>query len=1353
MAVGDLNGDGRPDILTSNNATAAVGVLLAKAGGGYAAAVDYSTYGGGGGINALPFGLAVSDVNGDGFLDAVTSQPNNANSTVSVLLGNGDGTLRSATYYSTGTGGGPFNVAIGDVTGDGRPDLVVPNYGTGNVGVLPGLAGGGFGTVVLYSVTQSIQGIALGDYNGDNRRDVAVSVGSSVYVLLGQANGTLGAAATYTTGASAGTGSGLATGDVNSDGYLDLVVSTTGNGVAVLPRQAGGTFGTATTYGSGTSNAFRDIALADVNSDGRLDIVTNYLSTGITVFLGQAGGFSTPTTYATNGTVSDPYYGVAVSDLNADGRLDLLAANTNASTVAVLLGQGAAPVLTSLSPTSGTVGSTVVLTGTNLTGATAVSFNGTNAPGFVVNSSTQITVSVPTGTTTGNVTVTTPGGISKGRVFTVTAVAPLINSFTPTFAKSGQTVTVTGSNLSGAIALSFSGVTQPVFTVNAAGTQLTTTVPYANMSPSPDLPSGLIQVTTPSGTANSATALRLLAVTAATDGPYPYGAAGENVILTGTGFAGASAVTFVLNSVTYPVTYTVVSETQLTAVVPDLSGATAPGGAGGFAVTNTPGLSGANFEVRSPVVSSLSPSSGIAGTSVTVNGFNFQRGGGAAAITGLTFNGLVANNFQLLGDGQATATVPAGATTGYVRTTGGYYPESYSKGILFTVAVPDLVVNTGTPTSPTPIPAGSYNSITVTPTGNGVLAGNVSVASSFTVQPGGGLSDGCFVISGPGSFTLGAGTILGICNAAGITNSGPTGAVQVTGTRSFSTGASYGYNTNAAVTGNGLPGTVANLAIITATNVTLTAPVAITMAVGVGGAGNLVLNGNALTLLSSASGTALVVNRSTGGVVGTATVQRYIDPSLNPGLGYRHYSAPVSGATVVDLTTTTGFTPVLTAGYNTSATPGTTTPFPTVFAYDQARLASTMNNLPAFDKGFVVPVSTDVPLAVGQGYAVNIDAAQLVSFKGTLTTGPQTVNLARTSGATAADEGWALVGNPYPAPLDLSLIALGDRPGLDAAMYVFESSTQYTGMYRSYVNSVGILPRSARISGALSSSPFIGSSQGFFVRVSAGLTSGSLTFRDAQRLTSYAIPVPVRRSSADRRPLVQLELRGATGPADTFYAYVEAGATPAFDSQFDAVKLPNTTGLNLASRAEGAPEGLAIDGRPVFTAATVLPLTLGVPAAGAYTLSAAALTSLPAGLDAYLHDALTGQTINLSQQSRYAFAVSPAQAQAGLSTRFSLGFSPQAILATHAGLHAGEVSLFPNPAHDSFTVLVPAVTGTSQLRAELLNALGQVVRRLNAALPADGASLHVDTAGLAGGVYILRLSAGPTTLTKRVVLQ
>ena len=125
--------------------------------------------------------------------------------------------------------------------------------------------------------------------------------------------------------------------------------------------------------------------------------------------------------------------------------------------------------------------------------------------------------------------------------------------------------------------------------------------------------------------------------------------------------------------------------------------------------------------------------------------------------------------------------------------------------------------------------------------------------------------------------------------------------------------------------------------------------------------------GGSLTLLSSAAGTALVVQDDNSAVTGTATVQRYLDPSLNPGLGYRHYSAPVSNATVADLATA-GFSPEISQAraYNASATPGQITPFPTVYAYDQARVALT-NAFAPFDRGFAVPAALSTPLAVGQG--------------------------------------------------------------------------------------------------------------------------------------------------------------------------------------------------------------------------------------------------------------------------------------------------------------------------------------------------------------------------------------------------
>jgi hypothetical protein len=165
----------------------------------------------------------------------------------------------------------------------------------------------------------------------------------------------------------------------------------------------------------------------------------------------------------------------------------------------------------------------------------------------------------------------------------------------------------------------------------------------------------------------------------------------------------------------------------------------------------------------------------------------------------------------------------------------------------------------------------------------------VSVSSSITINNGGTLNDGCALLSGAGSFTLAPGGMLGICNVGGITASGSTGAVQMTGARFFSPDASYVYNGgDSQVTGSGLPSQVRTLSTTTNSPVRLSNPVAINQVLTVGGAGNLNLNGQALTLLSSSVGTALVVNAGAGRVVGnTAVVQRYIDGSLNSGAGNR----------------------------------------------------------------------------------------------------------------------------------------------------------------------------------------------------------------------------------------------------------------------------------------------------------------------------------------------------------------------------------------------------------------------------------------------------------------------------------
>ena len=492
------------------------------------------------------------------------------------------------------------------------------------------------------------------------------------------------------------------------------------------------------------------------------------------------------------------------------------------------------------------------------------------------------------------------------------------------------------------------------------------------------------------------------------------------------------------------------------------------------------------------------------------------------------------------------------------------------------------------------------------------------------------------------------------------------------------------------------------------------------------GTGNLDTGGQLLRLISDASGTALVVNSGTGVVTGTtATVQRYIDGSLNAGRGYRHLSSPVSGGRVYNLSQGM-FSPTVNTAYNTSATPNLVTPFPTVFGYDQARLVtSPATTLSAFDKGWYSPADLTDALTPGLGYTAQLTGNDVVEFTGTPGTGDYALPLARNAGATAADAGWNLVGNPYPAPLDFGSISAGQRSGMDAAFYTYESTGQYAGQYRSFVNGFG--------------NPLVGSSQAFFVRVSSGQTTGSLTLTNANRVTDYAQPAPVRR---DQRPQLQLTLSGQ-GLSDALTVYAQAGATAAQDADFDAVKLWNPSGLSLATVAASG-QALAIDGRPAFPLAQPVPLTVQAPRAGQYSLTAATVANLPAGTDVTLVDLSAGTRTLLTPGASYGVQL-PAGTTAG---RLQLEVSGRVTATTPAAL-AQQLSLYPNPTTSGQVQLVrPAAWGAVQV--QVLSSVGQLVQTTRLAATEPG----LDVRTLPVGVYTLRLTTQQgQTLTKRLVRQ
>ncbi|MGC9990666.1 MAG: FG-GAP-like repeat-containing protein, partial [Terriglobales bacterium] len=292
VAVADVNGDGKPDLLLTNYGSG-VAVLLGNGDGTFQAAVNY-----GAGTNFV----AVGDVNGDGKPDLVVA--GGGEGSVSVLLGNGDGTFQAAVSYGSG-GYEATSVAVADVDGDGKPDLLVANSCAGppdaldiceeggSVGVLRGNGDGTFQSAVNYSsgaATFDTMSLAVADVNGDGKPDLLVAndcitdsdyppcTNDTVGVLLGNGDGTFQAVVSY--GAGGSFTHSVAVADVDGDGKPDLVVadecvnsSNCYNGiVGVLLGNGDGTFQTALTYGSGGDAGANLVTVADVNGDGKPDI-------------------------------------------------------------------------------------------------------------------------------------------------------------------------------------------------------------------------------------------------------------------------------------------------------------------------------------------------------------------------------------------------------------------------------------------------------------------------------------------------------------------------------------------------------------------------------------------------------------------------------------------------------------------------------------------------------------------------------------------------------------------------------------------------------------------------------------------------------------------------------------------------------------------------------------------------------------------------------------------------------------------------------------------------------------------------------------------------------------------------
>ncbi len=463
VAAADLDRDGKTDLVVADECQSIecasgygeIAVLLGNGDGTFQSAVTYSA----GAYGA--FSLAIGDVNGDGIPDIIvadlcqTTQSGsceNQPGSVSVLLGNGDGTFQSATTYNSG-GEVADAVAIGSLRGNGQMDLVVANSGQigseGSVAVLLNRGNGTFQPAVPYpSGGYSADSVEIGDVNGDGYPDLIALNWCGSYncdpdatgeaaILLGNGDGSFQNTATYSSGGSYGYSLGVA--DLTGNGILDLVAAyqcegnrggfgcPSSDAAGVLLGDGNGGFQSAVSYAA-SAWSVDAVAIGDVNGDGIPDLVMvgecqhmgrrGCTGTGtVSVMLGNGDGtFQKPIAYSSGGYEG---WAIAIADVNGDGRPDIIVTNASGSeftdgSVAVLLNETTYRTKTVLtaSPNPASVNQSVTLTATVAStpsvpnGETVTFYNGKTVLGSGK-------------TTAGTATVTT--SFSKAKTYTIKA--------------------------------------------------------------------------------------------------------------------------------------------------------------------------------------------------------------------------------------------------------------------------------------------------------------------------------------------------------------------------------------------------------------------------------------------------------------------------------------------------------------------------------------------------------------------------------------------------------------------------------------------------------------------------------------------------------------------------------------------------------------------------------------------------------------------------------------------------------------------------------------------------------------------------------------------------------------------
>jgi hypothetical protein len=334
LAVVDVNNDNKPDIIVANQYGFNVGVLLNGGNGMFLSQTTYSTE-----SSSHPQFVSVVDINGDDKPDIIVA--NNGGNGFGVFFNFGNGTFLPQVSYHTGDALYPPSLTVADVNNDNKPDIIIAKQNEHNIGILLNPGDGIFTSMksIPLEYGSGATSPSVVDINDDNKPDIVfANYGTdTVGVLFNVGDGTFDSLTTYSTG-SESQPTFVSVVDVNQDDKPDIVVANSNkNNVGILLNSGDGTFLPQTTYSTGNKSNPRCVSVVDLNGDNKPEIiVANHDLNNIGIFVNIGNGIFLLEKIYSTGSDSNPRF-LSVVDVNGDDKPDIIVANSNTSTVGVML--------------------------------------------------------------------------------------------------------------------------------------------------------------------------------------------------------------------------------------------------------------------------------------------------------------------------------------------------------------------------------------------------------------------------------------------------------------------------------------------------------------------------------------------------------------------------------------------------------------------------------------------------------------------------------------------------------------------------------------------------------------------------------------------------------------------------------------------------------------------------------------------------------------------------------------------------------------------------------------------------------------------------------------------------------